>query len=602
MQQLLRMVKVIIILFCICLQVRAKGFTQITLSEKNVPLQKVFAEIQKQSGYDFLCTFELLQQAGRVTVKVKNVSLKEALDASLRGTGLTYLILDKTIVIRVQEKAKSIESAQVILQLPIDLTGKVVDEQGAPLAGATVKVRGDNKGTTTDANGYFMLKGISENTSVDISFVGFEPITIVVKNENNLTIVLKKRESKMEDVQVVVVGYQTRRRSDLSGAVSVVDVNGMAKLPVLTVDQALQGKAPGVRITQNTGQPGEGVSVRIRGVGTINDNNPLFIIDGVPTKDGINFLSPNDIESLVVLKDASSAAIYGARASNGVILITTKAGKRGQPQFNYSGYGGVQVHGTLPEMTNTQEYVTLYNEAVDNDNAMISNPVLKRKPITSDIPMANTDWLGAIFQTAPIQNHQISVSGGNDKTLYYVSGNYSRQDGIILNSWYERYALLTKLNVNLSDRLSLGNSINLSYSKKNKIGSSGDGYGGNGGSVVRYALFRTPPIPIYDSEGVYSDLPLYPNFFGDGYNPVALANKTDNKEAQYRVFTNLNLEYKINNNLRFKTDAGPGMPQTPAERPGKAPPVYMAMPFAFLIPVILFYMLTLPDSSLLVYK
>ena len=356
--------------------------------------------------------------------------------------------------------------------------------------------------------------------------------------------------------EVVVVGYQTRRRGDLSGSVSVVNVGGISKLPVLSVDQALEGKVPGVRITQNTGQPGDGVVVRIRGVGTINDNNPLFIVDGIPTKDGINFLSANDIESIVVLKDASSAAIYGSRAANGVVLITTKSGKRGKPQFNYSGYGGFQSHGTLPKMANTAEYVELYNEAADNDNAGVTNPALIRPKIPATINMANTDWLKAIFQNGQIQSHQLSVRGGNEKTLYYISGNYFKQDGIIINSSYERYSLLSKLNIELTDKLSIANNINVSYSKKNVIGSSGDGYGGNGGSVVRYALFRTPPIPVYDSAGVYSDLPAYPGFFGDGYNPVALANKTDNKENQYRVFTNLYAEYKLTKNIKFKSDVG----------------------------------------------
>src|SRR5205814_2852235 len=244
--------------------------------------------------------------------------------------------------------------------------------------------------------------------------------------KGQLALVINMQTLNKDLNEVVVVGYQPQRRADLSGSISVVNVGGVSKLPVLSVDQALEGKVSGVRITQNTGQPGDGVVVRIRGVGTINDNNPLFIVDGIPTKDGINFLSPNDIESIVVLKDASSAAIYGARASNGVILVATKAGKRGQPQFNYSGYAGVQMHGDLPKMLDTKKYVEIYNEAVANDNAEISNPALKRKPIPGVISMANTDWLDEIFQTAPIQNHQISVSGGNDKTLYYISGNYSR--------------------------------------------------------------------------------------------------------------------------------------------------------------------------------
>ena len=548
----------LITLFLYGMQVSGKNTgIPINLSEKNVPLQKVFKEIQKQTGYDFLCTYELLEKAGKVTVQVKNATLEQALEICLKGTDLTYLILDKTVVIKQRVKSPNVVAAvDENLPPPIDVSGKVTDDQGNPLAGASVKVKGTNIGTTTDANGLFTLKNVNENAAIEISFVGFQAQTVTAKENGLMNIILVKSENKLDDVQIVLVGYQARRRSDLSGAVSVVNVGGMAKLPVLSVDQALQGKAPGVRITQNTGQPGDGVVVRIRGVGTINDNNPLFIIDGVPTKDGINFLSPNDIESLVVLKDASSAAIYGARASNGVILVTTKAGKRGTPQFNYSGYAGVQMHGDLPKMLNTKQYVEIYNEAVNNDNAEITNPALKRKLIPTDMPMANTDWLDEIFRTAPIQNHQLSVSGGNEKALYYISGNYSKQNGIILNSWYERYSLLSKLNLNLTDRLTLSNSINLSYSDKNRIGSSGDGYGGNGGSVVRYALFRTPAIPVYDSAGIYSDLPTYPNFFGDGYNPVALANKTDNKEKQYRVFTNLNAEYKITNNIRFRTDAG----------------------------------------------
>ena len=259
---------------------------------------------------------------------------------------------------------------------------------------------------------------------------------------------------------------------------------------------------------------------------------------------------------MVVLKDASSAAIYGSRAANGVVLITTKGGKKGKAQFNYTGYGGFQSHGVLPKMANTAEYVQLYNEAADNDNAVITNPALIRPKIPATISMANTDWLKAIFQNGQIQSHQLSVRGGNDKTLYYISANYFKQDGIIINSWYERYSLLSKLNIDLTDKLSIANNINVSYSKKNAIGASGDGYGGNGGSVVRYALFRTPAIAVYDNPGVYSDLPAFPSFFGDGYNPVALAAKTDNKEIVYRVFANLYAEYKIIKDLKFKSDIG----------------------------------------------
>lgn len=435
----------------------------------------------------------------------------------------------------------------------IKISGKITSGLGEPLQGVSIGVKNTTNMTTTDVNGDFTLV-VPDNAVLVITYVGFKTQEVSIKGQASLNIIMEATNKELNEV--VVVGYQTRRRGDLSGSVSVVNVGGISKLPVLSVDQALEGKVPGVRITQNTGQPGDGVVVRIRGVGTINDNNPLFIVDGIPTKDGINFLSANDIESIVVLKDASSAAIYGARAANGVVLITTKSGKRGKPQFNYSGYGGFQSHGTLPKMANTAEYVELYNEAADNDNVGVTNPVLIRPKIPAGINMANTDWLKAIFQNGQIQNHQLSVRGGNEKILYYISGNYFKQNGIIINSWYERYSLLSKLNIELTDKLSIANNINVSYSKKNSIGSSGDGYGGNGGGVVRYALFRTPPIPVYDSAGVYSDLPAYPAFFGDGYNPVALANKTDNKEIQYRVFTDLYAEYKITKNIKFKSDVG----------------------------------------------
>lgn len=555
-KQKLRIMRLTAILVTIaCLNAGAKGYSQITLSEKNVPLQTVFKKIQQQSGFDFLCTYEILQQAGNVSVRVKDVTLEEAVKETLKGTGLTFVIMGQTVVIKRSEAIPNKKSEDQNITVLADITGRITDVNGKPLKGASIRVQGGTSYTVSDDNGNFTLKNVGNDAVLEVSFVGFETQVVPVNNKTNVVVILQKSETKLDEV-MVTVGYQTRRRGDLSGAVSVVNVGGLSKQPVLSVDQALQGKAAGVRITQNTGQPGDGVVVRVRGVGTINDNNPLFVIDGVPTKDGINFLSANDIESLVVLKDASSAALYGARASNGVVLITTKNGKRGVPQLNYSGYVGMQQHGNLPRMLNTQQYVELYNEAVANDNVDISNPALKRKPIPGDIPMANTDWLDEIFRNAIIQSHQVSVRGGSDKTLYYISGNYFKADGIILNSNYERFSLLSKLNIDVTNRLSIANNINLSYSKKNKIGSSGDGYGGNGGSVVRYALFRTPAIPVFDSAGVYSDLPQYPNFFGDGYNPVALAVKTDNKEYQYRVFTNLYLEYKITNDIRIKTDAG----------------------------------------------
>ena len=522
----------------------------ITVNSSNNTVLQLFEMVEKQTSYSFAYDENDVNLSLKTTLTTGQKLLTGLLDSISQQTGLKFT--QKNYTILVNGKIEKFDKVELNKKL-LPVTGVVLDVTGNPLSGATVAIKGTNTSVLTDIKGNFSLS-VAENAILLISYVGYKSMEVPVNGQSVLQVNIEEINKNLTDV--VVVGYQSQKRSNLTGAVSVVNMAGLAKLPVGNVDQALQGKVSGVRITQSTGQPGEGVAIRIRGVGTINDNNPLFIVDGIPTKDGINFLSATDIESITVLKDAASAAIYGARSANGVIVITTKSGKRGKPQFNYSGYGGIQTHGKLPQMLNANEYVELYNEAVANDNVDITNATLKRKPIPAGIDMANTDWLSAIFQNGVMQSHQLSVTGGNDKTLYYISGNYFKQDGIILNSWYERYSMKSKLNIDLTDKLSIANNINISYSNKNIVGSSGDGYGGNGGSVVRYALFRTPAIPVFNDDGSYSDLPLYPNYFGDGYNPVALAVKADNKEKQYRVFGDFYLEYKITKDLKFKTDAG----------------------------------------------
>ena len=517
----------------------------IKIAKENSSLHQVFQLVQEQTSFHFAYDEEDVDLSCTITLPVGEHFLDQVLITVSRQTGLLFT-QKRSIIIVHKRSAPTPESV-------IPITGVVRDASGVPLEGATIAVKGSTIAIQTKVDGSFSMN-VDEDAILVVTYSGYRSVEIAVNKRGTLDIVMEPSQTNLNEV--VVVGYSTQKKSEITGAVSVVNVGGLSKLPVGNVDQALQGKVSGVRITQSSGQPGEGVVVRIRGVGTINDNSPLFIIDGVPTKDGINFLSANDIQSISVLKDASSAAIYGARSSNGVVVITTKSGKKGKPQFNYSGYTGVQSHGKLVKMLNTSEYVKIYNEAVDNDNLDITNSSLKRKKIPDDVPMANTDWLESIFRNGMIHSHQLSVTGGSDKTLYYLSGNYFKQDGIVLNSGFERYSLRSKLNIDLTDKFSIANTLSISFTKKSIVGSSGDGYGGNGGSIVRYAFFRTPAIPVYDSSGVYSDLPLYPNYFGDGYNPVALANKMDNKEMQYRALGNFYIEYKLTRDITLKSDVG----------------------------------------------
>lgn len=523
----------------------------IKIKTANISLQRAFQLIEGQTKLLFAYDEFNVDLSRRLSLKTGHVVLNELLDMISSQTGYQFTQVKNTIL--VSPAAPTISKEEKEQHSP-PVKGVVTDSTGRPLAGATILVKGTKIRVQTDVAGRFSIDAPADAVLV-ISYIGYKTQEEAVNGRVELTVSI--RENKTDLNEVVVVGYQSQKRSSIAGAVTVVNVDDVAKIPVGFADQALQGQASGVRITQTTGQPGDGLALRIRGVGSVNNNDPLYIIDGIPTQDGINFLAADDIASIAVLKDAASAAIYGARASNGVVVITTKNGKSGRATINYSVYAGVQTHGYLTPMATAAEYKTIFNEMVVNDNAGLAptNPLLKI-PIPDSIPEANTNWVSSIFRTAPEQDHQLTVSGGTEKTQYSVSGNYFKQDGIILNSWYERYTLRTKLTSEITDHLKIGTNLSFSYYNKNSVGSSGDGLGGNGGSVIRYALFRDPAIPIYSSPGVYSDLPQYPGFFGDGYNPVGLANNTNNIENQLRGFGDVFAEYKILHNLIFKSDFG----------------------------------------------
>ena len=438
------------------------------------------------------------------------------------------------------------------------IKGSVKDAAGQPLIGASILVKGTSQGTVTDVDGNFQLQ-VSEadgNSTLLISFIGYNSQEIAIGDRTEFSIVLAEDQTQLSEI--VITGYTAQDKEKITGAVNSVSGDVIAKLPVPSIDQALQGRAPGVVVSQNTGAPGEGVSVRIRGVGSINSaNNPLYIVDGIPTFDMTGF-STQDIESINVLKDASAAAVYGARAANGVVIVTTKGGKSSRPQVTINSQFGIQRPSRLIEMADTEEYITIYNEAAVNDNAGKTNPIFFRKLITDDIraTLSNVDYVDAILQDATLQSHSISLSGGDDKTRYFVSTNYFGQEGIIKSSEFERISGRVNINSKLKDWLSAGVNLNISKSTTNLIGSSGDGAGGNGGSVIRYAFFRTPAIPIYDAEGNFTDKPERFDLFGDGYSPVGMLAYNNNERINNQVFGKAFLEIKPLENLKIVSNFG----------------------------------------------
>ncbi len=446
------------------------------------------------------------------------------------------------------------ETESAASQAPIQVQGRVVGPDNTPIPGVTVVVKGTTAGTTTDAGGNFTLSLADADATLVISAIGFVTQEINLQGRTQLSVVLQTDVKALDEV--VVLGYTTQKKADLTGAVAQVNQRDISSIPVTGVAQILQGKAAGVAITQATGAPGENIAVRIRGVGTINDNDPLYIIDGVPTKDGLNQISPNDIESINILKDASSAAIYGARASNGVVVVTTKRGKSGKARLSVSAYTGVQTAANLIKMANTSQYVAAYNLAAQNDGR-------DQIPAALAATLPDVNWLKEVLRPAQQHSVQADVSGGGENSQYIVSGSYVTQDGLIRNSSYDRYNLRTAVSSSLSKYVRIGTNANLSYAKTRQVGTSGDGFGdGNpGASVVRFALFRTPGTPVYNDQGQFVDLPQAGGknasaFLGDGINPVALADATDRNFYNYSLLGDGYLEITPVAGLRIRSDYG----------------------------------------------
>jgi len=444
------------------------------------------------------------------------------------------------------------------LQAQLNLQGTVKSANGEPLIGASILVKNTSSGTTTDVDGGFslQLEEKFKSSALVISFIGYITQETAIGERTTFDIVLAEDATLLNEV--IVTGYTVQQKGKITGAVSTISEDLIVKLPVPGIDQALQGRAPGVVVTQNTGAPGEGVTVRIRGSGSINsNNNPLYIVDGIPTMD-INSIATQDIASITVLKDAGATAVYGARAANGVVIVTTKSGEGSVPKIQISSLVGVQSPSRLIDMTGTNDYVKIFNEAAVNDNAL-KNPLLHRPLITEDIraTLPDVDYVEEILRDGIIQSHSISVNGGGEgKTHYFLSGNYFDQEGVIKSSSYNRISGRINVDTEVKKWLKTGVNLNITRATTDLIGSSGDGAGGNGGSVIRYAFFRTPAIPIYDANGDYTDKPERFDLFGDGYSPVGMLAYNNNKKISNRLFGKFFIDVSLAKDLTVTSSIG----------------------------------------------
>ena len=446
------------------------------------------------------------------------------------------------------------------------LVGTVVDELGEALIGVSVLNKTTGEGTITAIDGSFSLSG-KQNDLIQFSYIGYASVDYVVKQEENIRVVLKEDTQNLEEV--VVVGYSAQKKSSLTGAIAPVNMDDMEKRRVATVSQALQGQVAGVQITQSTGAPGDDISMLIRGEGTIGNNSPLYIIDGVPSRT-MTFLNPSDISSITVLKDASAAAVYGSRASGGVVVITTKEGEVGKGHLELNYYYGIQKVANLPRMLNTQQYMDVQEIAWNNAGYEGSNPYTIDKKRTD---LADTDWLDELFTLGQTHNIQATMSGGSKGVNYLLSAGYISQDGIVVydNDRYRRFSLRSNINAKYYDRLNIGANVQLTYSIQDKLNSKGDAPG-----IIRHAMLRPSVLsvykdvndPTYKANDPFTDLPFYKNNDRNGgwesskyewtSNPIALAYYTDDKRSQYTTFGNVFAEYEFlqDHSLKFKTNLG----------------------------------------------
>ncbi|MBP3518729.1 MAG: TonB-dependent receptor [Parabacteroides sp.] len=452
------------------------------------------------------------------------------------------------------------------------ITGIVQDAFG-PIAGANIIVKGTTNGCITDMDGKFTLDNVPANTTLVISYIGFTTQEIRVGSQTSFNITLQEDSEALDEV--VVVGYGVMKKKDLTGAVAQLNSSSMKDLKVSHPTEAMAGKLAGVQVQQVGGQPGQAATIRVRGAGSITaSSTPLYVVDGYPLgEQNLNAINPNDIESIEVLKDASAAAIYGSRAANGVVLVTTKSGKAGKVSVSLDAYVGFQNVTKTLDLMNAQEFIEFSRESFNNHyldkvpGASPSDPLEMRPsgnryryPAFYDDAAyvaslgEGTDWQDEIYRTAPMQNYQLTVTGGDDKTKYMFSAGYYNQEGIVINSDYERFSARAKIDSEINSWLKMGINLAPTYMNANK---TTQGHWASDG-VINSALATSSAVPVYNEDGTWASQSMYA-VASDGLTgvPNAVAcTHIHNYDTDLRLFSNGYIELALMKNLKFKSTIG----------------------------------------------
>lgn len=551
------MMKLIVAIFLLTIvQVNAESYAQtITLSRKNVSIENIFKEIKKQTHYRLICNTSIIKETPNMDVDVEELSLHEFLDQLAKEHDLSYVIENKTIVIKRSPLRNKILTPPVQQQ---EITGNVTDKQGVPLQGVTVTLKNTQTVTTTNAEGQYSIPVPQENSVLVYTIVGFMPVERIVGSNESINVTLEALISDLDEV--VVVGYGTQKRSNLTGSVETLDATDIENQTVTQASQVLSGTVSGVTVIQNSGQPGNDQGrILIRGMGTFSSagNSPLVLVDGLAAS--MNDVNPSDIKSISVLKDASSASIYGARAANGVILIETKQGETGKMKVSYNGYMGYQRPTSLVQLVNSWEYAEFMNEASLNEGrsrVYTDEEIAKFKSgeDPDNYPNANhyEDLLtsGSGFQT----NHDVSFSGGTNTHSYLFSLGYLNQDGLIKETSYDRYNLRLNLNSKLSDKLNLKVRLSGKQGQQNQPVSAGSNGQKNINGLITYAIKIANTIPARKSDGTYGSSSGFTTagwLDSESFNNDKSNNFLGSAELEYNILSS----WKVSGKVGYLVDA-----------------------------------------------